>query len=258
MKRRPRIADPIASPAGVRRVLDTLRAISPFPFPATDRKVFTLLNAVRHVGRYKATDKPGGRPAKFDREDLLAVDRALRTALEKQGRPKLSVASFVGFYLPILRYPPDVGEFLAEGKINLLEAAQLARLSPGKLGVDAREARRTRQETLDLHTRLAASQADLRRRVTALIKPFNDDLEFVDTAADEMIEAGDGRYLFYEQLKHIHHALRTINPEDLDDATLEEVLDRADRLVGLLQRISGQKKTGSNTRQKLTGRAGWV
>jgi hypothetical protein len=59
MKRRPRIADPIASPAGVRRVLDTLREISPFHIPATDRKVFTLLNAVRHVGRYKATDKLG-------------------------------------------------------------------------------------------------------------------------------------------------------------------------------------------------------
>ncbi len=238
MKRRPRIADPIASPAGVRRVLETLRETSPFPIPATDRKIFTLLNAVRHVGRYTATDKPGGRPAKFDREDLLAVDRALRTALEKQGRPNLSVASFVGFYLPILRYPADVGEALAEGKINLLEAAQLARLTLDRLGVDAREARRVRQETLLLHTRLAASQADLRRRVTALIKPFNDDLEFADAAADEMIEAGDGRHLFYEQLKHIHQALQIIRPDDLDDATLEDILDKCDRLVGCLQRAT--------------------
>jgi hypothetical protein len=227
-----------------------LRKISPVLIPTTDRKVFTLLNAVRHVGRYRATDKPGGRPAKFDREELLAVDRALRTALEKNGRPNLSVASFVGFYLPILRYPPDVGEFLAEGKINLLEAAQLARLTHDRLGVDAREARRIRQETLLLHTRLAASQADLRRRVTALIKPFNDNLEFADEAVDEMITAGDGRHLFYEQLKHIHHALQVIQPENIDDATLEEVLDWVDRLVGLLHGISvlpgkkGKKQLG--------------
>jgi hypothetical protein len=237
MKRRPRIADPIASPAGVRRVLDTLRELSPVPIPATDRRVFTLLNAVRHVGRYKATDKPGGRPAKFDREDLLAVDRALRAALEKNGRPNLSVASFVGFYLPILRYPADVGEFLATRKINLHEAAQLARLTPERLGVDGREARRLRQETLLFHTRLAASQADLRRRVTALIEPFNDDLDFVDSAADEMIEAGDGRHLFYEQLKQIHLALKTVRPEDLDDETLDDILRQADRLLGVIRRV---------------------
>jgi hypothetical protein len=47
---------------------------------------------------------------------------------------------------------------------------------------------------------------------------------------------------FNEQLKQIHHSLKTIRPEDLDDTTLEDVLDRADRLVGLLQRISGQSK----------------
>jgi hypothetical protein len=237
MKRRPRIADPIASPAGVRRVLDSLREISPVPIPATDRKVFTLLNAVRHVGRYKATDKPSGRPAKFDREDLLALDRALRTALEKQGRPNLSVASFVGFYLPILRYPADVGEALAEGKINLLEAAQLARLTPEKLGVDAREARRVRQETLRLHTRLTGSQADLRRRVTALIKPFKDDLEFADAAADEMIEAGDGRHLFYEQLKQIHQVLKTFRPDELNDTDLDDILSQSDRLLGIIHRV---------------------
>jgi hypothetical protein len=242
MKRRPRIADPIASPAGVCRVLDTLREISPVPIPATDRKVFTLLNAVRHVGRYKATDKPGGRPGKFNREDLLAVDRALRAALERTGRPNLSVASFVGFYLPILRYPADVGEALTEGKINLLEAAQLARLTPDRLGVDAREARRVRQETQVLHNRLAASQADLRRRVTALIKPFNDDLEFIDSAADEMIEAGDGRHLFYEQLKQIHLALKTVRPEDLDDEMLDDILTHADRLMGAIQRAVPRMK----------------
>jgi hypothetical protein len=237
MKRRPRIADPIASPAGVRRVLDTLREISPVPIPATDRKVFTILNAVRHVGRYQATDKAGGRPGKFDREDLLAVDRALRTSLEKNGRPNLSVASFVGFYLPILRYPADVGEALAEGRINLLEAAQLARLTPERLGVDTREARRVRQETLLLHTRLAASQADLRRRVTALIKPFNDDLEFADAAADQMIEAGDGRHLFYEQLKQLHLALKILRPDELSDTDLDDILNQSDRLLGIIHRI---------------------
>ncbi len=237
MKRRPRISDPIASPAGVRQVLDTLREISPVQIPATDRKTFTLLNAVRHVGRYRATDKPGGRPGKFNREDLLAVDRALRTALEKQGRPNLSVASFVGFYLPILRYPADVGEALAEGKINLLEAAQLARLTPEKLGVDAREARRVRQETLRLHTRLTGSQADLRRRVTALIKPFKDDLEFADAAADEMIEAGDGRHLFYEQLKQIHQVLKTFRPDELNDTDLDDILSQSDRLLGIIHRV---------------------
>jgi truncated hemoglobin YjbI len=111
-----------------------------------------------------------------------------------------------------------------------------------KLGVDSREARRIRRETLGLHLKLAASQADLRRRVTALIKPFNGDLDFVDTATDDLIEAGDGRHLFYEQLKHIHFALRAINPEDLDDAMLEEILDWADRLAGLLGRIKATKK----------------
>jgi hypothetical protein len=242
MKRRPRIADPIASPVGVRRVLDSLREISPVLIPTTDRKVFTLLNAVRHVGRYGATDKPGGRPAKFDREDLLAVDRALQTALEKQGRPNLSVASFVEFYLPILRYPADVGEALAVGKINLLEAAQLARLTHDRLGIDAREARRVRQETLLLHTRLAASQADLRRRVTALLKPFNEDLEFADDAADEMIEAGDGRHLFYEQLKQIYLVLKEIQPGELDDQTLDDILQNTDRLMGAIQRAAPRIK----------------
>jgi hypothetical protein len=103
--------------------------------------------------------------------------------------------------------------------------------------VDGREARRPRQETLLLHTRLAASQADLRRRVTVLIKPFNDDLEFADTAADEMIEAGDGRHLFYEQLKQIHQALKTLRPDELTDTDLDDILDQSDRLLGIIHRV---------------------
>jgi hypothetical protein len=135
-----------------------------------------------------------------------------------------------------------VGEFLAEGKINLLEATQFALLTHDRLGVDAREGRRVRMEALLLHTRLAASQADFRRRVNALIKPFNDNLEFADEGVDEMIEAGDGRHLFFKQLKQIHLALKNVRPEDLDDDRLKEVLDRADRLIGALQRISGTTK----------------
>ncbi len=79
--------------------------------------------------------------------------------------------------------------------------------------------------------------------MTALIKPFNDDLEFADAAADEMIEAGDGRHLFYEELKQIHLALKTGCPEELDDETLNDILTHPDRLIGVINRIPPSRKS---------------
>lgn len=53
---------------------------------------------------------------------------------------RISVTSFIGQYLPLLQFPSYVTDALASGRINLQEAAQLARLTARRLGCSPRAA----------------------------------------------------------------------------------------------------------------------
>ena len=150
-RRRLRTLDPLASPDTVRAICDQLRERLPDLTPKSEKQLLRLLAAVRHVERRPVTDTKRGRPGRFRREDLLQVAGTLRSVLERETGGRISLSSFVGQYLPVLHFPPDVHEALSSGQINLQEAAQLSRLTPARLGCSAQGARARRRELLQSH-----------------------------------------------------------------------------------------------------------
>jgi hypothetical protein len=56
------------------------------------------------------------------------------------------------------------------------------------------------------------------------------------------VEEDDRRHLFYEQMKEFFYAMRDIRPEEIDDSTLEEILEASDQLMGVIHKIQLKRK----------------
>jgi hypothetical protein len=93
----------------------------------------------------------------------------LRGILESETQGRVSVSSFIAQYLPILQFPSDVTDALVSSKINLQEAAQPARLTPGRLGCSSQQARSQRNELIKQHLAVHGSQTRLRACVKELL-----------------------------------------------------------------------------------------
>jgi hypothetical protein len=131
--------------------------------------LYLMLEAVRNVERRPASDTKRGRPSRWPREHLLEVARHLRSILERETSGRISLQSFIGQHLRVLRFPADVQAALAKGDINLQEAAQLARLTAERLDCSAAEARSRRAAVLQSHLAVQGSQNGLRKRVKELL-----------------------------------------------------------------------------------------
>ncbi|MBC7930576.1 MAG: hypothetical protein H7Z38_08400 [Rubrivivax sp.] len=217
-----------------------------------------FLYAVRHVERHPATDTKRGRPARWPRELLLKATAELRFILLRETSGRVSVNSFIGQYLPILHFPPDVSQSLCDGSLNLSEAAQLARLTPERLACSPGEARQRRREALQAHLAAQGSQTRLRSRVKEMLGEANNDeitsetMTAVLAKADELLEVdpSDSRHIFWEEMKRIFFAMREIEPQDLEEGVLTNLMSAVDELSNALGRIEKlrakrQKKAGS-------------
>ena len=248
MRRRVRKADPLASVSEIRKVIDDLRRRCPDLIPPSDRGVLKLMNAVRHVEQRPAGDSKSGRPGHFPREKLLEVSRHLKATLAKNYRDRISLSTFIGFYLPILNYPSDVLDALENGEVTRLEAAQIARLVPKRLDVKPKKALAIRQEVLSNHLKMQGSHPQLRRRVAELLGDetimTSANMAAAVSQVDDLlsVEADDRRHLFYEQMKEFFYAMRDIRPEEIDDSTLEEILEASDQLMGVIHKIRLKRK----------------
>jgi hypothetical protein len=157
----------------------------------------------------------------------------------------VSINSFTGQYLPILLFPSDVAQALAEGSVNLSEAAQLARLTPERLNCTAAEARQHRRELLQAHLAVQGSQTRLRARVKEILgEGKNEEISSEAMAtilakADELLEVdpSDSRHVFWEEMKRIFFAMREIEPEDLNEEVLSQLMDAVDELSNALNRV---------------------
>jgi hypothetical protein len=240
----------LAQAAAVRAVLGELRARRPDLVPASGKRLRQLLEAVRHVERYPVSDVRGGRPGRFRREDLLEVARHLRAALARRCGDRVSVRTFVSFYLPILDWPADIAAALERGEVTKIEASLLARLTPERLGVTPQKAGRRREQVLGHHLKTQGSQNSLRRRVGELLAPqapvTSGDMAAAVERVDDLlrVDEDDRRHLFYEQMKEFFFALREIRPEDVDDASLGEILEACDQLMSLIQRLRSKRRPG--------------
>jgi hypothetical protein len=248
-RRRTRRSDSLASAAAIEAVLDSLRASLPDLIPRSRKNLSSLLNSVRGLYMRQPTESKRGRPPRYTRNELLRVDSLLRELLGRETR--LSVRSFVGQYLPILDFPPDVREALERDDVNLFEAHQLARLTPKRLGGTDAEARSLRKRLLEAHLLGQGSGTMLRARVKEALgemrEPDPTETEVVAVGkADGLLEADplDASHLFFEELRMISRALREIGPEEVTDEDLSEIMPAVDQITLTLQKIERRKGRG--------------
>lgn len=244
-RRRTRKPDPLASPGAVRDVCVRLRKRIPDLIPSQERELIRFLYAVRHVERRPASDTKRGRPPRWPQERLIEAASQLRALLDRETSGRVSVSSFIGQYLPLLQFPSDVTEALSTGSINLSEAAQLVRLTPSRLGGSAAAARRLRQEVISAHLAVRGSQTRLRARVKELLGEAKAEevssgaMAQLLAKADELLEVdpSDSRHIFWEEMKRIFFAMREVEPEDLNDEVLADLMGAVDELSNVLVRI---------------------
>lgn len=235
----------------MRRVLAALKSALPNDIPNREQKVITLLRAARHVQRYPATDTRRGRRSKFDRTLLIKVGARLIDILDRETSSRVSIASFVDHYLRLLQFPADVLDALRAGDVNLFEASQLSRVTPDRLAVSASQAANTRRSLLKAHLAAHASTTALRLRINELLgattgEVSNGDghgaasvLEEIDL---DLLDEFDPTHLFYDQLKQLVIALREIQPADIKDEEIEELLKSSAPVFAVLAKIQRRKE----------------
>lgn len=249
-RRRARSISLFSSPDSVRAVCSQLRALCPELIPPSDNGLLLMLEAVRNVERRPVTDTKRGRPARWPRTHLLQVAGHLRAILERETGGRISLQSFIGQHLRVLRFPSDVQRALSAGEINLQEAAHLARLTPQRLGCTPSEARRRRLELLRTHLAVQGSQNRLRSRVKELLGERHGaeinagQMAVVIEQVDELlaIDASDARHLFWEEMKRLFFAMREMELEDLDEQTLSDFMRAMDEVSRVLYRIEVRRR----------------
>jgi len=248
-RRRGRTVDALASPPAVLSVCRALRGRMPDVIPSGEKELTRFLYAVRHAERRPATATPRGRPSRWPREKLVEAASHLRAILQRETRGRVSVNSFIGQYLPLLQFPSDVTDALVSGRINLQEASQLARLTPQRLGCSPRAARDRRAELLLSHLAVQGSQTRLRARVGELLgesvgPDISSGLGTVVSVVDELLDVdpSDSRHMFWEEMKRLFFAMREVEPEDLDDETMDDFLKSMDQVSNVLQRIEKKRR----------------
>ena len=228
-------------------MLDALSASLPDDIPHTNKKLTSLLNSVRGLYSGRSKESNRGRPPRYTREFLLRIDSALRDILSRE--TGVSVRSFIGQYLPILNFPQDILEPLERGQINLFEAHQLARLTSKRLGDAGEDPRTLRKRLLEAHLLGRGSGTLLRARVKELLGEFREaapvEVEMLAVGkADELLEADplDASHLFFEELRMISRALREIDPGEINDEDLSEIMPAIDQVTLTLQKIARRRE----------------
>jgi hypothetical protein len=216
--------------------------------PASENDLARFLFAVRHVERRPATHTKRGRPSRWPREKLTEAASLLRGLLERETQGRVSVNSFIGQYVPLLQFPRDVTDALTRRDINLHEASQLARLTPERMDCTPAEALSARAEVLRVHLLSHGSQNSLRARAKEILGEVTsistEQMANVVQVVDELLEIdpSDKRHLFYEEMKRLFYAMREIQPDDIDDESLDRFMAAADQLSNAIYAIELKRR----------------
>jgi hypothetical protein len=72
---------------------------------------------------------------------------------------------------------------------------------------------------------------------------------------DELLDVdpSDARHMFWEEMKRLFFAMREVEPEDLDDETMEDFLKAMDQVSNVLQRV--EKKRSARRRNTYGGQS---
>lgn len=249
-RRRQRTLDPLANTNAVRSICDQFRARLKQLDLETEPKLRRFLYAVQHVESYSATATKAGRRSQWSREVLISAASTLRSILQRETEGRVSVSRFILQYLQTLSFPSDVTDALNSGEITLQEAIQLARLTSKRMACAPATARRRREDLLRTHLTVHGSQNALRTRVKELLGEAQatginaENMTGIVARVDEMLEfdPNDTRHLFWEDLKAIFYAMLDVQPEELDDETLDEMQAATAQVLAILHRIERERQ----------------
>ena len=251
-RRRARRRDPLGSAAAVRGVLERVAfELSP-GILLSERDLVRAMRAASHAERSGWPQSRRGRRPRFDRPTLEAVWRALACELARETGSAVSPRTFTEHYLRLLACPRDVLAALSDGRINLFEALQLARITPAATGLSDTAAAGLRGRILAAHLSGKGSARQLYERVSALLGRESEGAASAQRAApaaaghtsglpDEAEWAGpaDGLpeayplepgALFTDQLRQVSAALAALDPEAVSEADSAAILDLLDQL----------------------------
>ena len=101
---------------------------------------------------------------------------------------------------------------------------------------------------------MQGSQTRLRSRVRELLgesagSDITGGLASVVLMVDELldIDPSDTRHMFWEEMKRLFFAMREVEPEDLDDETMDDFLKAMDQVSNVLQRIEKKERARRKT-----------
>lgn len=251
-RRRERQADPLASPQAVRSVLNSLIRKLPADLPTSERELVRMLRAASHCERKDWSQSLRGRPSRFDRGRLQRLWNVLTEELARIDRASVSPRTFTEHYLRLLACPADVASALGDGRINLFEALQLARLTPKSAGLTASGASKLRSRVLAAHVASQASARQLYERINDLLDRTREstraestdspaaalttDIEEIDAETEAYL--ADPGALFADQLRQISIELARIDSDAITDAESSSLFDLLDQLYLRSSRIA--------------------
>lgn len=262
-RRRQRTVDPLATPPAVRAVLRSLVEQLPEDVPDNEREIIRMLRAASHCERRGWARSLRGRPSRFDRNKLLRLWTALGDELNRGTRATVSPRTFTEHYLRLLSCPADALDAIADGRINLFEALQLARITPKTTGMSVSGATKLRQRVLAAHVASQGSAKQLYERINELLgKPRTPQATPSGSAAytrglepgDDEIDAETDAYLsdpgalFADQLRQVAIEMARIDPEQLTEAETSSLFDLLDQLYLRASKLARKTREQAPTR----------
>ena len=112
------------------------------------------------------------------------------------------------------------------------------------------KARASRGEVIRQHLAVQGSQTRLRARVKEMLGELKESevssegMAAVVSRVDELLEVDptDTRHMFWEEMKRLFFAMREIEPEDLDEKTLDEFMAAVDEISNIIHRIEVRRR----------------
>lgn len=104
---------------------------------------------------------------------------------------------------------------------------------------------------------MRGSQNGLRARVKEIlgetVKVSTAEMTQVVAKVGELLEIdpSDKRHIFYEEMKRLFYAMREIEPEDVDEETLERFMAAADELSNVIYSIELRRRQRARMSHKL-------
>lgn len=165
-------------------------------------------------------ERRGSSSSRYSEELLKAAVARMSILLEREGRGRVSLRTFVDNYLRVLSCPEDIKEMLESGEVTLFEALQLKRLS---LLPEAR-----RRALIEECRQKGWIAHRLRAEIDALLKPAQtlpqDFPEFVS-----------------EHCRQLLSLLASTDCSRLTEQEREELLAAIDGVILKLQRLGREK-----------------